>query len=60
MKVIVYVSTDKVGSLVEKTIEIDETELEGMSKSEISDHIEMISKEHMFEMIEWGWAIKGE
>jgi len=60
MKVIVYVSTNKVGSLDEKIVEIDDSEIEGMTKQEINEYIEEFAQEQMFELIEWGWVIKGE
>ncbi len=50
MKIKVYVSTDRVGSKDERTIEVeddfDETE------------IEETARQTMFEMINWGWEVE--
>ena len=50
MKLIVYAKTNKVGSKVEREIEIDGDEDE--------DTIEEIARDTMFEMIDWGWEKK--
>lgn len=55
MKLKVYVSTDRVGSRVEREIDIDDEDLEGLDDSERQSYLEEIAKEEMFNLFEWGW-----
>lgn len=56
MKIYIKVSTGYVGSDSEDYIEIDEYDLEGMSKREKEDYINEQAFEHMItNMIDWTW-----
>jgi len=55
MKIKVYVSTNKVGSKIERVLEIRNEDLEELDEQERKQTIEAYAEEQMFEMIEWGW-----
>lgn len=55
MKIIVWVRTDRVGSKVERTITVDDEDLEDLSEEAQSTVIDSAGIEKVFEMIEWGW-----
>lgn len=57
MKVLVKVSTNRVGSTVTTTIEIDDEDVEGMSESELSQYVESIAKDTMLDLVQWNWEI---
>lgn len=56
MKVKISVSTDKIGSGVDKIIDIDDEDFEDMDETEIERHIEEVVWEHAtMNMIFVGW-----
>lgn len=55
MKVTFWVATDRIGSKCERTIEIPDEELEGLTPDEQEDLIEEYGKEEIWWMAEWGW-----
>jgi hypothetical protein len=55
MKIRVSVSTDKHGSTVQRDIEVDDGEVEGMDEEERRRYLEESAKEVAFEMMHWDW-----
>ncbi len=55
MKIKVTVGTWKIGSEMDDVLEIDDSELEGMTEQEIEDYLEDVAREAMFNMIEWSF-----
>ena len=55
MKLTVWACTDKVGSNVERSIEIPDEDMEGMDERDKAAYIEDWCKDEMLEMIEWGY-----
>lgn len=57
MKIKFWVCTNRVGSKVERIIEFDDEEVEGMSSKEIDEYIDDQADDIFAEMIEQGWDI---
>lgn len=55
MRIIVSVSTNRVGSKTERTIDIDDIDLEDVADDERDKVIEDIARETLFDMIDWNW-----
>lgn len=56
MEVNVWAKTNKVGSISENVIEIDDDDLKDMSNEEKDDYIDEITWDYVREnLIDWGW-----
>jgi hypothetical protein len=55
MRIKVYVRTDRVGSRVEREIEVPDDDLYGLEDHERAGVLEEHAKDVMFDMFEWGW-----
>jgi hypothetical protein len=59
VKVTIWVATDKQGSRAERSVEIDDEDLEGMSEAERTAYIHDYLQEELWQLIEWGWEEEG-
>ena len=55
MKIRFWISTSKIGSECEGELEIDDEELQGMTKAEQDIYITAEAREAAFEWMDWGW-----
>jgi hypothetical protein len=57
MKIIVWVTTDRVGSKVEREIDIDDEDLKGMTKKQRQEFLDQEAHDYIMNnsMIDWGW-----
>lgn len=54
----VYLSTDLVGSRVERDFEIDDEELEGLSEQDRDTLIREYAQDELYHLYEWGYEEK--
>lgn len=57
MLINVSVATNRVGSKISETIEIDDAELAELSEEERDKHIAEVARDWVFNNIEWYWEI---
>lgn len=57
MKIEVYARTSILGSTVKKVIEVRDDDVEGLDEDELSEHLDEVAKDEVFDnlMVEWGW-----
>jgi hypothetical protein len=57
VKITVYVETNRVGSRVERTVEVDDEDLEGLTEPERFTLLNDYARDAVFDggMAEWGW-----
>ena len=55
MKVQAWIATNKVGSQVSWTVDIEDEDLEGLDKTERDNMIDEYVKDELQNHMEWGW-----
>jgi hypothetical protein len=58
VKIIVWASTPYINSKYERTVEIDDEDLDGMDTEERNAYIDDFAKDEMWSIVEWGWKVK--
>jgi len=60
VKVELWLCTDRVGSEVKRTIEVDDEDVEGLSEQARDGVIHEYAQDYLYQMFEWGWNIVEE